>query len=125
MCYSVDRLTSVSLEDVFKPQLSEPGSTRRQKETRILGYWRDYLLDTGEQETGVSLQNILMFATGLDSLPPSTIVPQPRLIFERSSKFSIASTCANTIKLPVSKSYDEFKNAMDFGIQNSPGFGLR
>nr|XP_021328571.1 G2/M phase-specific E3 ubiquitin-protein ligase-like isoform X1 [Danio rerio] len=125
MCYSVDRLTAVSLEDVFKPQLSEPGSTRRQEETRILGYWRDYLLDTGEQETGVSLQNILMFATGLDSLPPSTIVPQPRLIFERSSKFPIASTCANTIKLPVSKSYDEFKNAMDFGIQNSPGFGLR
>ncbi|XP_016124067.1 G2/M phase-specific E3 ubiquitin-protein ligase [Sinocyclocheilus grahami] len=124
MCYSVDRLTPESLEGVFKALLSEAGSTRRQEETRILGYWRDYLLDTGEQESGVSLQDILMFATGLDSLPPSTIVPQPRLSFERTSKFPIASTCANTIQLPMSKSYEEFKNAMDFGIQNSPGFGL-
>ncbi|KAL1277296.1 hypothetical protein QQF64_023969, partial [Cirrhinus molitorella] len=73
MCYSIDRLKPESLEGVFKAQLSEAGSTRRQEETRILGYWRDYLLDTGEQETGVSLQDILMFATGLDSLPPSTI----------------------------------------------------
>uniref|UniRef100_A0A672TD45 HECT domain-containing protein n=1 Tax=Sinocyclocheilus grahami TaxID=75366 RepID=A0A672TD45_SINGR len=102
MCYSVDRLTPESLEGVFKALLSE----------------------AGKQETGVSLQDILMFATGLDSLPPSTIVPQPRLSFERTSKFPIASTCANTIKLPMSKSYEEFKNAMDFGIQNSPGFGL-
>lgn len=61
-----------------------------------------------------------MFATGLDSLPLS-IVPQPRL----NSKLPIASTCANTIKFPMSKSYEEFKNAMHFGIQNSPGFGLR
>ncbi|KAL1268573.1 hypothetical protein QQF64_033936 [Cirrhinus molitorella] len=125
MCYSVDRLKPESLEGVFKAQLSEAGSTRRQEETRILGYWRDYLLDTGEQETGVSLQDILMFATGLNSLPPSTIMPQPQLSFEKTSKFPIASTCANTIKLPISKSYEEFKNAMDFGIQNSPGFGLR
>ncbi|XP_048036096.1 G2/M phase-specific E3 ubiquitin-protein ligase-like isoform X2 [Megalobrama amblycephala] len=124
MCYSVEKLKPESLEAVFKAQLSEDGSTRRQEETRILGYWRDYLLDTGEQETGVFLQDILMFATGLDSLPPSTILPQPRLSFEWTSKFPIASTCANTIKLPISKNYEEFKNAMDFGIQNSPGFGL-
>ncbi|XP_051990890.1 G2/M phase-specific E3 ubiquitin-protein ligase [Xyrauchen texanus] len=124
MCYNVEKLTPESLEAVFKAQLSEVGSTRRHEETRILGYWRDYLLDTGEQETGISLQDILMFATGLDSLPPSTFEPQPQLTFERTSKFPIASTCANTIKLPMSKSYEEFKNAMDFGIQNSPGFGL-
>ncbi|XP_039543841.1 G2/M phase-specific E3 ubiquitin-protein ligase isoform X3 [Pimephales promelas] len=125
MCYSVEKLTPESLEAVFKAQLSEVGCTRRQEETRILGYWRDYLLDTGEQETAISLQDILMFATGLDSLPPSTIQPQPLLTFESTSKFPIASTCANTIKLPMSKSYEDFKNAMDFGIQNSPGFGLQ
>ncbi|XP_051980729.1 G2/M phase-specific E3 ubiquitin-protein ligase, partial [Xyrauchen texanus] len=114
MCYNVEKLTLESLEAVFKAQLSEVGSTRRHEETRILGYWRDYLLDTGEQETGISLQDILMFVTGLDSLPPSTIEPQPQLTFERTSKFPIASTCANTIKLPMSKSYEEFKNAMGF-----------
>ncbi|XP_056624921.1 G2/M phase-specific E3 ubiquitin-protein ligase-like isoform X3 [Triplophysa dalaica] len=125
MCCGVEKLTPESLEAIFKAQLSEVGSTRRQEETRIIGYWRDYLLDTGEQEAGLSLQDILMFATGLDSLPPSTIVPQPKLCFERTSSYPIASTCTNTIKLPMSKSYEELKNAMDFGIQNSPGFGLQ
>ncbi|XP_056091518.1 G2/M phase-specific E3 ubiquitin-protein ligase-like [Rhinichthys klamathensis goyatoka] len=38
MCYSVEKLTPESLEAVFKAQLSEVGSTRRQEETRILGY---------------------------------------------------------------------------------------
>ncbi|XP_059361261.1 G2/M phase-specific E3 ubiquitin-protein ligase-like [Carassius carassius] len=47
MCYSVENLKAESLEAVFKAQLCEFGSTRRQEETRILGYWRDYLLDTG------------------------------------------------------------------------------
>ncbi|KAI7790393.1 putative G2/M phase-specific E3 ubiquitin-protein ligase-like [Triplophysa rosa] len=125
MCCGVEKLTPESLEAILKAQLSEVGSTRRQEETRILGYWRDYLLDTGEQEAGLSLQDILMFATGLDSLPPSTIVPQPKLCFERTSSYPISSTCTNTIKLPMSKSYESFKNAMDFGIQNSPGFGLQ
>jgi len=91
-------------------------TTRRNKDFRIF---------FSEQETAISLQDILMFATGLDSLPPSTIQPQPLLTFESTSKFPIASTCANTIKLPMSKSYEDFKNAMDFGIQNSPGFGLQ
>ncbi|XP_065150556.1 G2/M phase-specific E3 ubiquitin-protein ligase-like [Paramisgurnus dabryanus] len=77
VCCGVEKLTPESLEAIFKAQLSEVGSTRRQEETRILGYWRDYLLDTGEQETGLSLQDILMFATGLDSLPPLTMSLNP------------------------------------------------
>ncbi|KAL0973680.1 hypothetical protein UPYG_G00209440 [Umbra pygmaea] len=100
MCSSVEQLTAESLEGIFKVQLSDVGSTRRQEETRILGYWRDYLLDTEEQGTGLSLHNILMFATGLNSLPPSSILPQPTLSFERTSSFPIASTCSNTMSLP-------------------------
>uniref|UniRef100_A0A3Q1EK95 HECT domain-containing protein n=1 Tax=Acanthochromis polyacanthus TaxID=80966 RepID=A0A3Q1EK95_9TELE len=107
MCSSVKKLTSATLEDIFEVQLSEKGSTRRQEETRALGFWRDYLLET----EGLSLQDISMFATGLNTLPPAGIQPQP-------------NTCANTIKIPMSKTYEQFQKDMDFGIQNSPGFGL-
>ncbi|XP_032413134.1 G2/M phase-specific E3 ubiquitin-protein ligase-like [Xiphophorus hellerii] len=69
MCARVEQLTSKILEEIFEVQLSEKGSSRRHEETRVLGFWRDFLLDTEEQKTGLSLQDILMFATGLNTLP--------------------------------------------------------
>ncbi|CAG5974199.1 unnamed protein product, partial [Menidia menidia] len=124
MCARVEQLTSKILEEIFEVQLSEKGSSRRHEETRVLGFWRDFLLDTEEQKTGLSLQDILMFATGLNTLPPSSILPPPKLIFQATSRFPVSSTCSNTIKIPMSKTYHQFKEDMDFGIQNSPGFGL-
>ncbi|XP_076141115.1 G2/M phase-specific E3 ubiquitin-protein ligase-like [Alosa pseudoharengus] len=46
MCSSVEQLTSATLETIFEVQLSEKGSSRRLEETRVIGFWRDYLLDT-------------------------------------------------------------------------------
>ncbi|CAG5974186.1 unnamed protein product [Menidia menidia] len=123
MCARVEQLTSKILEEIFEVQLSEKGSSRRHEETRVLGFWRFFILDTEEQKTGLSLQDILMFATGLNTLPPSSILPPPKLIFQATSRFPVSSICSNTIKIPMSKTY-QFKEDMDFGIQNSPGFGL-
>lgn len=46
MCARVEPLTSNILEEIFEVQLSEKGSSRRHEETRVLGFWRDYLLET-------------------------------------------------------------------------------
>ncbi|XP_055007291.1 G2/M phase-specific E3 ubiquitin-protein ligase-like [Boleophthalmus pectinirostris] len=108
MCSSVEQLTSTILENLFEVQLSEQGTTRRQEETKVLAFWRDYLLDT----------------EGLCSLPPSGIKPRPKLVFQRVSRFPCSRTCANTMEIPLSTTYEEFQKDMDFGIQNSPGFGL-
>ncbi|KAM3623428.1 uncharacterized protein V6R79_011030 [Siganus canaliculatus] len=124
MCTSVEPLTATTLEDLFKVQLSEQGTTRRQEETRALTFWRDYLLDTEEKQTGLSLAEILMFATGLSSLPPSGFNPRPKLVFQRVSRFPCSRTCANTMEIPLSMTYEEFQKDMDFGIKNAPGFGL-
>lgn len=124
MCSSVEQLTSTTLENLFEVELSEQGTTRRQEETRVLAFWRDYLLDTEDKQTGISLSDILMFATGLSSLPPSGIKPRPKLVFQRVSRFPCSRTCANTMEIPLSMTYEEFQKDMDFGIQNSPGFGL-
>ncbi|XP_055009244.1 G2/M phase-specific E3 ubiquitin-protein ligase-like isoform X1 [Boleophthalmus pectinirostris] len=124
MCSSVEQLTSTILENLFEVQLSEQGTTRRQEETKVLAFWRDYLLDTEDKQTGLSLPDILMFATGLCSLPPSGIKPRPKLVFQRVSRFPCSRTCANTMEIPLSTTYEEFQKDMDFGIQNSPGFGL-
>lgn len=44
MCYSENKLRADAVESLFHVQLSPPGSTMRQEETRALNYWRDYLL---------------------------------------------------------------------------------
>ncbi|XP_049895693.1 G2/M phase-specific E3 ubiquitin-protein ligase [Epinephelus moara] len=90
MCSSEEQLSSATLEQHFEVQLSEKGSTRRQEETRALGFWRDYLLETQEKQTGLSLQDILMFATGLNTLPPAGIQPRPKLIFQKTSRFPVS-----------------------------------
>ncbi|KAF3856847.1 hypothetical protein F7725_017570 [Dissostichus mawsoni] len=102
---------------------SPPGSNRRLGESQTLGYWADYLLDCEESQTAVSLEDVLMFATGLTSLPPSGFEPSPGIEFLDDSPFPMANTCSNTLKLPLLESYNVFKSKMDFGMQNSPGFG--
>lgn len=45
-------------------------------------------------------------------------------MFQWVSRFPCSTTCANTSEIPLSMNYEQFQKDMDFGIQNSPGFGL-
>ncbi|XP_011487938.2 G2/M phase-specific E3 ubiquitin-protein ligase isoform X2 [Oryzias latipes] len=123
LCHTEKQLTGLELERLFKPDFSPSGSNRRLLEGQTVGYWADYLLDCEEGQSPVTLEDVLMFATGLTSLPPSGLDPLPRLQFLDNSMYPMANTCLNTIKLPLLESYTLFKSQMDFGIQNSPGFG--
>ncbi|XP_050960972.1 G2/M phase-specific E3 ubiquitin-protein ligase-like [Labeo rohita] len=119
----VQQLTAFDLEILFKPDLSPSGRYRRLKESQTMGYWADYLLDCEESQAAVSVEGVLMFATRLSSLPPSGLEPPPKIQFLDNSAFPMANTCTNSLKLPLLDSYILFKSQMDFGIQNSPGFG--
>lgn len=123
LCHMEKKLTALELERLFKPDFSPSGSNRRHLESQTVGYWSDYLLDCEESQTAVSVGDVLMFATGLTSLPPSGLDPLPSLQFLDDSLFPMANTCLNLLKLPMITSYSVFKSNMDFGIQNSPGFG--
>jgi hypothetical protein len=78
-----------------------------------------------EKATKASLSTILVFATGSDSIPPLGFSPLPSVSFIHKkeegqnfiSKYPMANTCANELRLPVIETYEEF------GILNSPGFG--
>uniref|UniRef100_A0A1A8NZW8 HECT domain-containing protein n=4 Tax=Nothobranchius TaxID=28779 RepID=A0A1A8NZW8_9TELE len=123
LCQSNEKLSAAGIEDLFQPQLSPGGSNRRTQEDQTRSFWGDYLLDCEENDSSVTLEEIFMFATGLPCIPPAGVNPQPRLQFDTSSKFPMANTCANTLKLPLLDNYNTFKANMNFGIKNSPGFG--
>nr|XP_055025012.1 G2/M phase-specific E3 ubiquitin-protein ligase-like isoform X2 [Misgurnus anguillicaudatus] len=114
LCHVEKQLTAELLEDLFRPDLSPLGSNRRVREGKTLGFWNDYLLDCQEGQTAVSVEEVLMFATGLNSLPPSGLNPQPKLEFIEDSPYPMANTCANTLKLPVLSNFELFKSNMAF-----------
>ncbi|KAI2647765.1 G2/M phase-specific E3 ubiquitin-protein ligase [Labeo rohita] len=87
MYYTETKLTADAVENIFHVQFSQPGSTNRQEEARVLSYWRDYLLYLEEKEASPSLEDVLMFGTGLKEVPPAAIQPQPQLVFRRVHAF--------------------------------------
>lgn len=74
-------------------------------------------------ENDASLGDILVFFTGLDSVPALGFSPKPSLEFITHSRFPLANTCENILHIPVHAVYTAFKSDMDFAIRNSPGFG--
>lgn len=83
------------------------------------------ILIQSEEESIKKLEDILTFATGCNALPPIAFSPQPSLEFlHQEGKYPVANTCINCLRLPIHKTYDDFKLNMDFAVGNSQGFGL-
>uniref|UniRef100_A0A8C9YPL1 HECT domain-containing protein n=1 Tax=Sander lucioperca TaxID=283035 RepID=A0A8C9YPL1_SANLU len=74
-------------------------------------------------ENDVSLEDILVFFTGCDSIPALGFSPKPSLEFITHSRFPVANTCENILRIPVHAEYTDFRSDMNFAIRNSPGFG--
>ncbi|XP_076149223.1 G2/M phase-specific E3 ubiquitin-protein ligase-like [Alosa pseudoharengus] len=126
LCHSKSDLTSEVMDRLFSVKLSTPGSNRMATESNVVAFWRDFLQDA-EEESGESptLHDILQFATGSNEVPPIGFSPQPSIEFlHEGGKYPIANTCVNFLRLPIHTNYDSFREAMDFGIRNTQGFGM-
>lgn len=72
-------------------------------------------------DTPDKFKSILVFVTGLDSVPPLGFSPPLKLKFrhpEADKKVSVfatpyANTCFNTLSIPVTETYNAFKEVMD------------
>ncbi|XP_076135801.1 G2/M phase-specific E3 ubiquitin-protein ligase-like [Alosa pseudoharengus] len=120
--HTTTALSPTIIEQLFTPNLSTYGSNRRTEENLVLAFWADYLLDC-EEKGPVSLMELMMFGTGLTAIPPGGMFPRPSITFTSGSRYPLAHTCGNTITIPLLANYTVFKENMDFGVQNSPGFG--
>uniref|UniRef100_A0AAY5L189 HECT domain-containing protein n=3 Tax=Esox lucius TaxID=8010 RepID=A0AAY5L189_ESOLU len=105
--YIIDRNSSV----IDSPS----GSNRRLKESQTIAYWADYLLDCEESQAAVSVEDVLMFATGLmsASLPPSGLEPLPQIEFlDDSASIFIDLYCAHFSSLVPEKKNRMTKDAI-------------
>ncbi|OWF45467.1 G2/M phase-specific E3 ubiquitin-protein ligase [Mizuhopecten yessoensis] len=122
--YAPDQnLTADMVEAVFfKVAFSEAGSNQHQKQTRVVSFWRDFLMDLEDGDDELSLKDLLVFATGADVVPPLGFQPEPSLEFAEGL-YPLANTCAMVLRLPTIDNYQNFKANMIFGIANAPAFG--
>ncbi|XP_067895470.1 G2/M phase-specific E3 ubiquitin-protein ligase isoform X2 [Heterodontus francisci] len=125
LCYKPQKLTAVTFEKLFSINFSPDGNGMI-AESRVVGFWRDYLADVEDGTTKASFEEILTFATGTNVIPVISFLPGPSIKFLHSDgiiqyRFPTGQTCLNCLKLPISKTYEEFKECMDFAICNTPG----
>ncbi|XP_060685008.1 G2/M phase-specific E3 ubiquitin-protein ligase isoform X1 [Hemiscyllium ocellatum] len=126
LCYKPVKLTAETFEKLFSINFSPNGSNRRIAESRVFDFWRDYLADMEDGTTEAAFEDILTFVTGTNIIPAICFLPDPSIKFLHSDgiiqyRFPTAQTCLNCLKLPMSKTYEEFKGCMDFAICNTPG----
>ncbi|XP_051872649.1 G2/M phase-specific E3 ubiquitin-protein ligase isoform X1 [Pristis pectinata] len=126
LCYKPQKLSSEIIGNLFSVNFSPNGSNRIIAESKVVSFWRDYLADVEGGKTKASFEGILTFATGTNNIPPISFLPSPAIKFLHSDgiiqyRFPTGQTSLNCLKLPMSKTYEEFKECMDFAICNTPG----
>ncbi|XP_056403323.1 G2/M phase-specific E3 ubiquitin-protein ligase [Hyla sarda] len=114
LCMKPEKLTTKVLADLFT--ITYHRSLRPDQQCNAINLWEDYLEDTGDGATAVSLEDILSFATGIDSIPPAGFTPQPSVLFHSQHIFPSANRITHSLELPVKGSYEEFQESMDKAI---------
>lgn len=77
-------------------------------------------------EAEISLNDLIIFATGADVIPPLGFPWKPKLSFLHDAcLYPKGNTCGLELHLPtIHKHYGHFKDHMDFGIGNSKDFAF-
>ncbi|XP_042670346.1 G2/M phase-specific E3 ubiquitin-protein ligase isoform X2 [Centrocercus urophasianus] len=112
-CHKPENLSAEALCDLFtihrSPDVNEIGGA---------DFWMGYLQDVESGESVVTLQDILFFVTGCSSIPPIGFDPEPTIKF-LPVHYPIGNRLLNCLELPITRTYESFKNKMEFTIRNT------
>lgn len=64
------------------------------------------------------MEDILIFATGCSSIPPAGFKPSPSIECLHID-FPVGNKCNNCLALPITNTYKEFQENMDFAIKDA------
>ncbi|NXX91856.1 G2E3 ligase, partial [Centropus bengalensis] len=113
MCHKPERLSAKIVCDLFT---IHPSSNVKKCEGA--NFWMAYLQDVESGESLVTLEDILVFVTGSSSIPPVGFDPEPTIkFFDRS--YPVGNRLFNCLELPITRTYEKFKNKMEFSIRNT------
>ena len=83
-----------------------------------------YIGAIGEDDAIATLDEVLIFFTGAEAIPPTGLPEKPTLKFDRSQIYPTASTCLLQMVLPTChQQYATFKRHLNVAFKCHGGFG--
>lgn len=135
MWWSPHLVSAASLLDLFTVHYSLRGTNRRALEEVAVGHWWDWIIEVEDGDAAVevdggdtikiTLQNVLVFASGVSAIPVFGLKENPKITFLHENIngnrriFTEANTCTITLNLPIG-----FCHYMTSGVIQSPTFGV-
>ncbi|XP_039393996.1 G2/M phase-specific E3 ubiquitin-protein ligase isoform X2 [Mauremys reevesii] len=113
LCHKPERLSARILGDLFTIHCLSGVN-----KVKGVDFWMGYLQDVEGGESAATLEHILVFATGTSSIPPIGFEPDPSVKF-LPIKYPVGNRQLNCLELPITKTYEQFKNKMDFAISSA------
>lgn len=131
-CPVSEEVTAQSLSQIFFVHFSE-NEEELIHETTTISFWRHFLLECEVGRSCVSLQDLLHFSTGSNSLPSAASVPSPSISFLHTTRSEGNELTRNTdgclfpqsepesrrLLLPVSSTYQGFKSSMEAAVSHT------
>lgn len=109
-CHKPENLSTKILSDLF--------TVHTLSDVQALGFWNSYLQAVEDGKSTVTMEDILIFATGCSSIPPAGFKPTPSIECLHMD-FPVGNKCNNCLALPITSTYKEFQENMDFAIKNT------
>ncbi|XP_076983153.1 G2/M phase-specific E3 ubiquitin-protein ligase isoform X1 [Tamandua tetradactyla] len=110
LCHKPENLSAKTLSDLF--------TVHTLSDVQVLGFWNSYLQTIEDGKSATTMEDILIFATGCSSIPPTGFKPTPSIECLHMD-FPIGNKCSNCLALPITNTYKEFQENMDFAIRNT------
>ncbi|XP_036855388.1 G2/M phase-specific E3 ubiquitin-protein ligase isoform X5 [Manis javanica] len=109
-CHKPENLSAKILSDLF--------TVHTLPDVQALGFWNSYLQAVEDGKSATTVEDILIFATGCNSIPPAGFKPTPSIECLHMD-FPLRNKCNNCLTLPITSTYKEFQENMDFAIRNT------
>ncbi|NXD68095.1 G2E3 ligase, partial [Eolophus roseicapillus] len=113
LCHKPEGLSAETLCDLFTIHSSSDGN-----EVEGADFWMAYLQDVESGDSVVTLEDILLFVTGSFFIPPTGFDPEPTVKFSHI-RYPVGNRLYNCLELPITNTYEQFKNKMEFTIRNT------
>ncbi|XP_045143889.1 G2/M phase-specific E3 ubiquitin-protein ligase isoform X1 [Echinops telfairi] len=110
LCHKPETLSAKVLSELF--------TVHTLPDVQVLGFWNTYLQTVEGGKSTTTMEDILVFATGCSSIPPSGFKPTPSIECLHMD-FPTGNKCNNCLALPITNTYKEFQENMDFSIRNT------
>ncbi|XP_034370533.1 G2/M phase-specific E3 ubiquitin-protein ligase [Arvicanthis niloticus] len=110
LCHKPETLSAKNVSDLF--------TIHTLPDVQTLRFWNSYLEAIEDGKSATTMEDILIFATGCSSVPPTGFKPSPSVECLHVD-FPVANKCKNCLTLPVTNTYEEFQENMDFAIRDT------